>query len=103
MLRQWNHQMKASHRCSTVSSWTNVPLKLSKHLVMKVKPKPFTQPVADLVKATSFLGVMASLVPTLLHVYFSDREAGGDKARRIARQATQLATSASAAAHSISS
>jgi uncharacterized protein (DUF2235 family) len=35
---------------------------------------------------------MASLVPTLLHVYFSDRDAGGDKARRIARQATRLFT-----------
>jgi uncharacterized protein (DUF2235 family) len=33
---------------------------------------------------------MVSMVPSLLHVYFSDRGSRGDSARRIARQATQL-------------
>lgn len=33
---------------------------------------------------------MVSMVPSLLHIYFSDRGGGGDSARRIARQATEL-------------
>ncbi|MGM9427941.1 T6SS phospholipase effector Tle1-like catalytic domain-containing protein [Hydrogenophaga sp. MI9] len=33
---------------------------------------------------------MVSMVPSLLHIYFSDRGGGGDHARRIARQTTQL-------------
>ena len=33
---------------------------------------------------------MVSMVPSLLHIYFTDRGSAGDSARRIARQATQL-------------
>lgn len=33
---------------------------------------------------------MVSMVPSLLHIYFADRGRGGDSARRIAQQATQL-------------